>query len=323
MTRSFNILFSITLLCLLFSCNKQPDGVLNENEMADLMADMQLGDAWVQRHYSGSAADSMQYVVATGILKKHGLNRKQLYTSLEWYGKNIDKFDKLLEKVDKQLEAKRHNILNDNEQTIDIKLNSGDLWPYQRNVIISPLSQLSILVFSIDNPEVKPGEIIEWRMRFATEDRGEALLGVDYSNGLSDQIRAYLQSQKNLSVKLSTDSLLNVKRLYGVFKPAILSNQIIFIDSIFLTHQNPINLENQFNSKKRYFPPLRKDSLRSQSITAAANNDNSGNSRPQNGASNDYHNRKDKSSISPQQLIGGGKGVNKGMSNSKPAVMKK
>ena len=75
-----NILLHISLLLALTlvlpSCGRTPGGVLSINEMADLIVDLQLADAYIDSHSMEYESDSSMMVIKQSIFKKHGITQE-------------------------------------------------------------------------------------------------------------------------------------------------------------------------------------------------------------------------------------------------------
>lgn len=82
----------IVALFLLMACSRTPDYVISEKKMAQLMADIYVGDAVVENESRTYRNDSMRKVLMQSIYAKHGVTREQVDTSLYWYGHNIQEY---------------------------------------------------------------------------------------------------------------------------------------------------------------------------------------------------------------------------------------
>ena len=69
----FLISSSLLLLLSLLSCGRTPGGVMSVNEMADLIVDLELADAYIESHIDEFQGDSSKLIVKQSIFKKHGI----------------------------------------------------------------------------------------------------------------------------------------------------------------------------------------------------------------------------------------------------------
>ncbi|MDE6826066.1 MAG: DUF4296 domain-containing protein, partial [Paramuribaculum sp.] len=71
-------------------CNPAPDGVLSPDEMAEVLADIHIGESVSETERRVFNNDSIRRVLKQSILMKHGLNSETFDSSLMWYGQHID-----------------------------------------------------------------------------------------------------------------------------------------------------------------------------------------------------------------------------------------
>ena len=112
-------LLAITLALL--SCGRTPDGVLSVNEMADLIVDLQLADAYIDSHSMDYESDSSMLVMKQSIFKKHGITQEDYDSSLVWYAHNMEDYNKAYDKAVNKLKE-RYDKLDprDNSQPEDM-----------------------------------------------------------------------------------------------------------------------------------------------------------------------------------------------------------
>ena len=106
----------LMLALSLLSCDKTPGGVLSIDDMADLIVDLQLADAYIDGHSYDYQSDSSKQVLKQSVFKKHGITQQDYDSSLVWYAHNMEDYTKaydkaigkLKERYDK-LDKGRHN----------------------------------------------------------------------------------------------------------------------------------------------------------------------------------------------------------------------
>lgn len=101
-----NILLIIAALAVCAACSRTPDYVIPEERMANLMADIYLGDAVVENEVKNFGNDSLRKVLMQSIYAKHGVTREDVDTSLYWYGHNIQVYMEMCKRTEEILQAR-------------------------------------------------------------------------------------------------------------------------------------------------------------------------------------------------------------------------
>ncbi|MDE7116589.1 MAG: DUF4296 domain-containing protein [Muribaculaceae bacterium] len=239
----------LAALMLLNSCDKRPKGVLSDDEMVRLIADIEVAEVYMQHHNSGYYNDSVRDSAVQWALERHGLTKADFDSTMTWYGRNIDEYRDLYGKVDEEL-ASRQRAVTGMEDT-DIV--STDLWPYSRHMIVSANGSSDGLSFSLPPEDIQKGDRITWKMRLKGLSSGNILLGVDYDNGTSSYSYQSRNGTSKGEVMLQTDSALQVRRVYGYVRANDVSSLPIWIDSISLK-RTPIDSTEYYriHSQRRY-----------------------------------------------------------------------
>lgn len=240
-----------TMASIMWACGDRPSCVLPENKMVDLMVDMELAEAYVS---TGKSASSQERIdIGKQVLASHGVSEETLDTTLAWYGRNMDDYTKLFEKVDKEIQNRQKKyteIPGLKPKMLD------DLWIYGQHITISPLSGYDGLSFSIPNPEVNKGDLIELSFALPNAESLKSTLGVEYADGNGEAIVNNASSKKSIAISLQTDSSKTVSRIFGYLHLKDLNNQPFFIDSIKLVAQSidTLNYHSQRRSQKTFGP---------------------------------------------------------------------
>lgn len=223
------ILITVLLSFLTIGCDKRPGNVLGEDEMVKLIADMEVAETYFQQHPNGYYNDSVRDRAMQYVLNKHRISKVDFDSTLTWYGKNIDVYEELYEKVEKELLSRQRKITGKREE----ELLSNDLWPYSRHFMIDGKSGSHDIRFTVPGTEIESGERLIWRLRANSMPTAQMLLGVEYDNG-SFSLSYQSISSKIPEVTLQTDSGKKIKKIIGQFRLKDEYSSPVWIDSISL-----------------------------------------------------------------------------------------
>lgn len=208
--------FTVGLLMLsvpCVSCRRDKE-VIPEKELVRLLADLEVAQVWSRRPMGDHAFSSDS--VGLAVLKSHGITPARLDSTMGWYGRNVDDYQELYAKVEKELDKRLAHL--GQAKAIENSDGSRDLWQSPRFVRLDDNSLLPGVAFSIDNPEIEPGEVVEWRMRQVAGVNLEVVLGGEYSGGDNVYTSSSIYSRNTTGVKFYTDSTRRIKRLYGTMR---------------------------------------------------------------------------------------------------------
>lgn len=249
------LLLSAIVFC---GCSDKPKEALSERKMVKLMADLQLAEAYSNTmgisHYGSTDKRSE---IGKGVLAAHGVTQEQLDSTLAWYGRNIDDYTELYEKVDKEIVSRRKKIMKEGSQQ---EINSADmLWPYQTHGVLSQLGNSDAWIFSLESPSLEKGDMLEWTMRLSEMAQINGVLGVEYEDGTSDAYSQLLSGNKlKYEMILQTDTGKTVRRVYGTVRLRDNSQKPVFADSIMLRKMPFDSLEYvKHRSLRHYGAPAR------------------------------------------------------------------
>ncbi|MDE6769407.1 MAG: DUF4296 domain-containing protein [Muribaculaceae bacterium] len=239
-------------------CKEQKEKVLSEREMVDLIVDLKLAEAYANSQLSGPNPSEQRRELAKSVLAEHNVTQEQLDTTLGWYGRNLDKYAELYEKVDKRLLDKRKKLLKDSDS--DLAEKEGDnFWLYGKNGIISTLGNNDGWIISLSDPDLGRGDRLEWTMHINnTSAPLMGVLGVDYDDGTSEAVNTYFTNRQHIELALQTDTGKRVQRVYGTMRLKKQDNMPLFADSIALRRLPYDSLEYaRFRSQRKYGYPVR------------------------------------------------------------------
>ncbi len=231
------------------SCSKTPDYVINEDDMASLVADIHEADAIVTIERESYRTDSQKTALRDAVFARHGITEEQFDTSLVWYGHNLDIYSEVYEEAIKILENRQKDIIAEAKEAGEKMTLSGDsvnIWPSSQHAIFDRKRngndiQLSFSINADDNSHA--GDRYEWRfIVYNASSNGNALIGVDYADGSSEYHTQQIRPDETAKLILQSDSTLNVSRIYGYMVYDMEKEDAVFADSIML-YRSRLNRE--------------------------------------------------------------------------------
>ena len=238
---------TILLAILATGCSKRPKGILSEDKMVAVMADIQIAEAYERSGDANSYLHGREReLLGRGILMQHGVTPEEMDSTLAWYGRNMDEYPKLYKKIDAELSRRQLKYARAAGES-EKEGSSADLWPYGRHYVLTDKSLTDGIIVSIPSNELAPGDKLTWKMAVDGADSRTLTLGVDYTDGTSEIYKQVNRSDERwVEVTLQTDSLLEVGQIFAIadFEH---TRPRVFIDSVQLTHI-PFNRE-EFNRK--------------------------------------------------------------------------
>lgn len=132
------------------ACSRVPKGILSEKEMQHVLSDMLLGEAMVNNKYKEFQEDSVKEALFESIFRKHGIPQEVYDSSLIWYGKNLDIYMKVYDRVIADYN-KRIAAMGDVQAEAGPSSNrdSIDIWPRRPIFIFHPDAVFNGIVFNI------------------------------------------------------------------------------------------------------------------------------------------------------------------------------
>lgn len=252
MRNSFSLKFLIIslLMAVMVSCSDRPSYVLSEDKMVDLMADMELTEA-----YSNLQGNNSREKLDFGksILKAHGVSEETLDSTLSWYGRNMDEYSELFEKVDKEIKKREKKYLDSYDEKNE---STENLWVLGDHLILSSLSGMNSFSFTIDNPDLKEGDILEFTFALANAASLKGTLAVEYTDGYGEGVVSNISSKKNIKISLTTDTAKKVERIFGTINLKDTKSLPLYIDSLKLIVEpfDSISYRTSKRTQKRFGP---------------------------------------------------------------------
>lgn len=202
--------YPIILIVVAAACSDRPKEVLDEDEMVNLMVDMQLAEAYTNSHYQ-SGTDREE--IGKRVLQQHGVSQETLDTTLAWYGRNLDEYTGLFEKVDKKIGERRDRLMQ-----VPGMEDSGageDLWIYQPHLMISELSGDNGFKFDFPVSQIEKGRKLQLSFYLPNALNLKSTFGVKYSEGGGEVLVSNFTSKNEIEIELQTDTAKSVSGIFG------------------------------------------------------------------------------------------------------------
>lgn len=231
MKRVILILSLMVSILVPAGCDRRPKGVLSDSEMIQLMADLEVAEGYFLTCDQGDYDEKDRLGALQYVLDKHHLTKAEFDSTMTWYGRNIDDYQKLCYKVDEELILRQKKVVG----TVIEEEAVADMWPYSRHFAMNSLSSSDNLVFSIKPSELLPGDRISWKMKFINLPDGNVMMGVEYEDGNSMYSYQPMTGQNKVALSLQTDTARRVKRVFGALRINSRGRETLWIDSVYLS----------------------------------------------------------------------------------------
>ena len=267
-----HILCLLVIVLSMVSCDKTPRGVMSVDDMADLIADLQIAEAYIESHRSEFPDDSSKLVLKQSIFKKYGITSEDYDSSLVWYAHNMEDYvkaqDKAIGKLQKRLDklakkngqdgpgdadrglsgepthdavprggaagpfAGRHGQLTRNDADSD----TTDLWQGQRCYLLTQGAGRGFIKFDVTpGSSRQPGDRYELAYKLCRGDNEfKVSLNVDYVDGVTSQIARTTYGDGWVTIDVQSDTTRRVRRIYGYVSYNIKPGHIAYVDSLML-----------------------------------------------------------------------------------------
>ena len=253
----------------LVSCDRTPSGVMSVNKMADLIADLQLADAYIDSHISEFNSDSSKQVIKQSVFKKHGITQQDYDSSLVWYAHNMEDYIKAHDKAIGKLKEQYDKLdRGGNGESKELTISEGgkaiheagvpqnvaksrtkrlqkigsaagdtiDLWTGKRGYMLAQGAKRGFITFDVQpDADYKPGDRYQLAY-FLTRGNNEfkVSMNVDYTDGATSQIARGTNSDGWVIIDVQSDTARHVRRIYGYVSYDIKRGQTAYVDSLML-----------------------------------------------------------------------------------------
>lgn len=239
MKKNINILAIMTVAFLLIAgCKSTPGDVLPREEMAQLLADIHIGESIVDVERTKFYSDSLKKTVKQSILIEHNVTQEQLDTSFAWYGRNIEEYIAVYDRV--------IEIINDNitqlgssigeKVTVSLEGDSIDTWQGIRHYCFNENSPSHFISFSLPKDHYwEKGDIYIWNVKLINNISPMKWgIAADYTDGSSEYITSTTYNDGWNELTFVSDSTKSMNRVYGYINIVPKESEQTYLDSISL-----------------------------------------------------------------------------------------
>ena len=269
--RQVTLYISLLLIVLsMVSCDKTPRGVISTDDMAELIADLQIADAYIDSHMDEFPNDSSKQVLKQSIFKKYGITSAEYDSSLVWYAHNMEDYikahdqavgilqkridkitknNKLPDEADRTLPGEpthgvfprsgingplggKFNHMSDN----DIESDTADLWQGRRTYMLTQGAGRGFINFDMTpDANYKRGDRYQLAYKIGRGDNEfKVSLNVDYIDGSTSQNARATYGDGWVTVDVQSDTARQVRRVYGYVSYNIKPGHVAYVDSLML-----------------------------------------------------------------------------------------
>lgn len=232
-------IFLLTFVAtILVGCSSTPDKVLPQEKMAQLLADIHIGESMVEVDRTKFYNDSLKKTVKQSILVKHNVTPEELDSSFSWYGRNIEEYIAVYDRVIEILNDDLTDIGAGLQEKVNVTQegDSTDIWQGLRHYAINNKSASQYITFAISKDQhSQNGDYYTWKIKLINNPSPIKWgIAADYSDGTTEYINATASNEGWNNIKLISDSTKTLNKVYGFIYATPSENQQLFIDSITL-----------------------------------------------------------------------------------------
>ncbi len=225
------ILFSL-LVPAICGCSGKQEEVLDKKEAVSLLTDLRITQAMFDTGQGQKTGFKNKEEAEMAVLRSHGVTPEKYRKTLEWYGANLDKYDKVNQEVNKRIAGKLKETDPNAAGLVD---GDNNIWPYADHIMFTPISSSDGLTLSIGDPHIEKGGYTELKANINDVNTNMAiLLGVEYEDGSMTYTGRSSSGFQQIKVRVQTDSSRNVRRLFGYLRPVHELTHNVVLDSISL-----------------------------------------------------------------------------------------
>lgn len=254
----FTIIVSIFLIFA--ACSNRPKGVLDQEDMVNLLTDMHKLDGVLIERGIMFSNDSTKTKYYNFVFAKYEITKANFDSSLVWYTKNPQEFNNVYNKVlinlslqEKEVKSGKYHFID----SVELAKVKSELWRKRNKYVLTKDSARTKLDFEVVDSGLLYGDvyILRFLLRIAPEDsctKQHISVRLNYQNGKVDSAFALAHHDSLLrryTIKLPATRKLKIKSISGELlgSKAYKGKLHATVDSI---------------SLMRKFNPVHQDSLR-------------------------------------------------------------
>lgn len=247
---------AVMALC---GCNRVPDGVIQPEPMAQLMADMRVADAVVSVNSSDYRGPATREALRMAVFNRHGVTEAQFDSSLVWYGRNIGKYQEVNDRTIDILEGRLARAGSAaSAAAMSIAGDSVDIWDSSRLFTVTRRSPSQFITFHLSpDRNWEAGDVYTWRARFAIPPASASWsITAEYDDGAVEIVNSTMLASAPGShdLTLFTDSTRSARAISGWLRIEPDRMRPAIIDSISLIRRRRYTPVNGRPSQRRIIP---------------------------------------------------------------------
>ena len=225
MSKSIRIFFLMAML-ILTACHNRPSDVLTDDQMCQVLVDMHKLDGVFFQKGILYIPDSNKEKYYQSVLKKHAITKAQFDSSMVWFTRNPDRFEKVYANVMEGVKRFKNDVYCGHYHPFDTTLTNYskvNLWKGPRHYTLTSKSVRTHLCFKVTDGKLLLGDIYVLLFRQLIE-KGDscvdpyAVLKINYEGGKSDSIvcKAYHDGKwRKFKLRLTAKSDARIKSVSG------------------------------------------------------------------------------------------------------------
>lgn len=216
----------VSILLIFAACSNRPKGVLDQEDMVNLLTDMhKLDGALVERGlmFSNDTTKTKYY---NFIFAKYNITKANFDSSLVWYTKKPQEFNNIYNKVlinlslqEKEVKSGKYHFID----SVELAKVKSELWRRRNKYELTKDSTRTKLDFEVVDPSLLYGDVYILRLllRIAPEDsctKQHISVRLNYLNGKVDSAFAVAHHDSLLrryTIKLPATRKLKIKSISG------------------------------------------------------------------------------------------------------------
>lgn len=216
----------VSILLIFAACSNRPKGVLDQEDMVNLLTDMhKLDGALVERGlmFSNDTTKTKYY---NFIFAKYNITKANFDSSLVWYTKKPQEFNNIYNKVlinlslqEKEVKSGKYHFID----SVELAKVKSELWRRRNKYELTKDSTRTKLDFEVVDPSLLYGDVYILRLllRIAPEDsctKQHISVRLNYQNGKVDSAFAVAHHDSLLrryTIKLPATRKLKIKSISG------------------------------------------------------------------------------------------------------------